>query len=329
MPKSDYQKTKLLLIREYLEQYTDPEHPASTPVLQSWLEQHGIHAERKSVYNDIQTLEDYGLDILKQTGQKGGFSLGERTFELSELKLLADAVLSSRFLSERKSAALIRKLETLTSVHNAKQLHRQLVVTGRVKSMNESVLYNVDTIHQAIAAGVQITFRYFDWTPKKERSYRGGTRKASPYALCWDNACYYLIAHTQEHGLTHFRVDKMNQINLTSLPRVQTEETKNLNLSDYSRQVFSMFGGELRNVRMQVENRLAGVILDQFGRDVTLVPDGEDSFICVARVRVSPTFLGWVAGFGGRIRLLSPEDVVEQYTRLLQKCLGQETPPET
>ena len=160
MPKSDYQKTKLLLIREYLEQYTDPEHPASTPVLQSWLEQHGIHAERKSVYNDIQTLEDYGLDILKQTGQKGGFSLGERTFELSELKLLADAVLSSRFLSERKSAALIRKLETLTSVHNAKQLHRQLValqlprllrqMPTRHSSQVRSILANTTYLKQVV-----------------------------------------------------------------------------------------------------------------------------------------------------------------------------------
>ena len=188
-----------------------------------------------------------------------------------------------------------------------------MVVSGRVKSMNESVIYNVDDIHQAIQANSQISFRYFEWDREKQRVFRSGTRTASPYALCWDDSNYYLIAHTEEHGITHFRVDKMTQINQTGVPRIQTEQTRSLDLSSYAKQVFGMFNGELCQVRMRFDNALAGVVIDRFGRDAMLIPDGPEHFTYTAQVRISPLFFGWVASFGSQVTILSPESVAEAF----------------
>ena len=313
MPKSENQKIKLLIIKEYLEQNTDETHPATTAELLNYLEHRGIPAERKSLYRDIQCLEEFGCDIIRTTGKNAGYAIGAGTFDLPELKLLADAVLSSKFLTEKKSAQLIQKLGTLTSRYQALELRRSMVVSGRVKSMNESVIYNVDDIHQAILANSQINFRYFEWDRDKQRVYRKGVRTASPYALCWDDANYYLIAHTEEHGLTHFRVDKMAQIRQTGAPRVQTDETRKLDLSAYSKEVFGMFSGSPVTVRMRFENSLAGVVIDRFGKEIMLIPDGPDHFTCMAEIRVSPIFYSWIAEFGTRVRLLSPQSVVDGF----------------
>ena len=321
MAKIENQKLKLLVIKEYLEQNSDEAHPVSTNELLQYLEQRGIHAERKSLYRDIQCLEDFGCDIVRSTGKSAGYSIASTGFDLAELKLLADAVLASKFLSEKKSMQLIQKLGALTSRYQAVSLRRSMVVSGRVKSMNESVIYNVDDIHQAIQANSQITFRYFEWDRNKQRVYRKGVRTASPYALCWDDANYYLIAHTEEHGITHFRVDKMAQIRQTGTPRVQTEQTRSLDLSSYGKQVFGMFNGELTGVRIRFENSLAGVVLDRFGKDIMLIPDGAEHFTCLAEVRVSPLFYSWIASFGTRAKLLSPQRVVDEFRESCRQLL--------
>lgn len=323
MVRLENQKQKLLLLKDFMEQRTDEEHPATMQEILSWMDQHGVSAERKSVYGDLQTLEEYGMDILRTTGKYAKYSLGSRQFDLAELKLLVDAVLSARFLSERKSSELIKKLATLTSVYNAGILKRQVMVSGRVKSMNESVIYNVDLIHQAIGANRKIAFRYFELDLHKQRSYRGGVRYASPYALCWDDANYYLIAHTQEHGLTHFRVDKMSQIQITKELRVRTKQTDSLNLSDYHVSVFGMFGGTPQKVRLRFENSLSGVVIDRFGKDAMLIPDGPEHFTYTADICLSPNFFGWVASFGSRVQILGPDSVIAQMKQLCQGILAQ------
>lgn len=313
MPKTENQKLKLLLLKDYLEQNTDPDHPASIHDLTAYLEANGVSAERKSIYRDIQLLMEHGCDIVATKGKTAGYFLASGAFDLAELKLLADAVLASKFLTEKKSAQLLKKLGTLTSRHRAVELRRDLVVSGRVKSMNESVIYNVDALHEAIRADSQISFRYFEWDRAKERVFRKDTRVASPWALCWDDDNYYLIAHTAEHGITHFRVDKMTNIRQTGQPRIQTEQTRSLDLASYGKQVFGMFNGSLRQVRMRFENSLAGVVIDRFGKDIMLIPDGPDHFTCMAEIMVSPIFYGWIASFGTRVRLLSPADVVAEF----------------
>ena len=321
MAKMENQKLKLLVLKEYLEQNTDPDHPATIRDLLAYLESRDIHAERKSIYRDIQLLIDNGCDIVTSKGKNAGYFLNAGTFDIAELKLLADAVLASKFLTVRKSSDLLKKLGTLTSRFRALELRRDLVVSGRVKSMNESVIYNVDELHEAIRADSQIRFRYFEWDREKNRVFRRETRTASPYALCWDDSNYYLIAHTEEHGLTNFRVDKMSNIRLTGEPRVRTEETKDLDLSRYGKQVFGMFNGELHRVRMRFENSLAGVVIDRFGKDVMLIPDGDDHFTCTEEIMVSPVFYAWIASFGTRAKLLSPESVVEGFVENCKNTL--------
>ena len=322
MAKSEHQKEKILLLRELLERESDERHPLSMQYLLQQLEARGVRAERKGVYRDLECLREHGMDIVFKRGAAGGYFLASRDFELPELKLLVDAVQSSRFLSEKKSLELIGKLERLTSVHEAGALRRQVVVSGRVKTVNERVYYNVDRIHEAIAENSRITFRYFDWGVDRQKHFRQGLYEASPYALCWDDENYYLIAESARHGVTHYRVDKMDDIRITGKPRPADGAGRSLDLAAYSRSVFSMFAGQTQSVRMRFENGLAGVVIDRFGRDSILVPDGEAHFTFTAEIAVSPRFLGWLAGFGSRAEILYPPTVRSQFRRLLEEALA-------
>lgn len=323
MAKSEKQKLKLLYLLDYLNQNSDENHPISTQEIIAHLEALDIKAERKSIYSDITCLQEYGVDIELQKGRNGGYYIASRDFELPEIKLLVDAVQSSRFLTTKKSLELISKLERLASRHEAGSLQRNVVVSGRVKNMDECIYYNVDAIHDAIAAGSQITFRYFEWGVDRKRHFRDKEYVASPYALFWDTENYYLIAHSQRHGLTHYRVDKMVNIVQTGKPRYMDEEIRELDLTSYGKNVFSMFGGKAIHVKMRFVNELAGVVIDRFGTDSMLIPDGEQHFTFTAPVTVSPAFLGWVAQFGDRAKILYPEHVVLQQKELLQNALKQ------
>ena len=322
MAKSERQKLKLLILRDYLRSHTDEQHPVSMQQILAALEGEGIRAERKSVYDDLATLRDYGMEIRKVSGKNGGYYVPERDFALSELKLLVDAVQAARFLSEKESMALIRKLAALSSAHEAELLRREVVVTGRAKSGSEDVCRNVDTLHAAIAGNSRITFRYFDWDLQGRRSFRPKTYEASPIALCWEDENYYLVAYGVPHGLTHYRVDKMTEITATGVPRESNDETRSFDPAVYSQQVFGMFRGEQCRMKLRFENSLAGVVLDRFGRDRLLVPDGPDHFVFQADISVSPTFLGWLAGFGGRAEIVFPASAAEAYRDFLRRALS-------
>lgn len=327
MAKSERQKLKLLLLRDLLLRESDETHPLSMQQILQSLDAAGVCAERKSIYHDLECLKEYGMDILSLKGKNGGYYLASRPFELPELKLLVDAVQSSRFLSEKKSLELIGKLESLSSVHEAGQLRRQVVVSGRVKTMNESIYYNVDRIHDAIARNSRITFHYFEWGVDRKKHDRPGLYEASPYALCWADENYYLIADSARHGITHYRVDKMASIEITNEPRAVTEASRKLDLAAYSRAVFSMFGGEVQQVRMRFSNSLAGVVIDRFGRDSMLVPDGPEHFTFTAPIAVSPMFLGWIISFGDKAKILYPQSVADQCRELLERTLAQYQTP--
>ena len=316
MPRSENQKLKLLYLKELFETQSDEQHILSMQDIVSYLAARGIRAERKSVYGDISCLQEFGMDIVLQKGPGGGYFLASRPFELAELKLLAGAVQASKFLSERKSVALIEKLSTLCSSYQAAQLERQVTVRDRVKSMNESIYYTVDRIHEAIAENKQIRFRYFDWGVDRRKHERPGEYFASPYALVWDNENYYLIAHSERHGLTHYRVDKMASISMTGQPRYMDAQTRELDLTEYGKNVFGMFAGSREQLRLRFDRSLAGVVIDRFGRGTPCVPDGPDAFICTVEVAVSPNFFGWLASFGARAQLLSPASVREAFVAL-------------
>lgn len=310
MAKTEYTKLRLLALMDILSQETDETHALTADELTNLLSRRGIEAERKSIYRDIAVLQDAGWDII--TGKKGCF-LASRAFELPELKLLADAVQCSRCITEKKSYELIGKLEKLTSRHAAGQLRRQLHLVGRSKAENEQIYYNVDALYEAIASNSEITFRYLEYKSNGQRVYRDKLYRASPYGLCWDSENYYLVAHTAERGKTHYRVDRMAEIQLTGTPRQSPELYKDLNMAQYAKQVFGMFGGTPQNVQLSFPDALADSAVDKFGRGVMMVPQGDGTFHLTATVAVSPVFFSWVFSFGGRVKILAPEDVKEQY----------------
>jgi predicted DNA-binding transcriptional regulator YafY len=324
MAKKSNQKAKLLVLYQVLLKKGDEDRPISTPELIEVLEREGIPAERKSVYTDMETLQDLGVDVQLRKGRGGGWFIGERDFELPELKLLVDAVQSSRFISRKKSEALIAKLSALTSEHQAKQLRRQVYVDRRVKTENESVYYAIDRLHAAIAAGRVVTFQYFDYNAHREKVFRreGKRYVVSPYGLIWSDENYYLVGWEQGgSGLRHYRVDRMHALTVTSLPREGDASCKNFDLAEYGQKHFHMFSGREAKVRLRCENRFVNVMLDRFGQEAMLIPDGKDHFTLTVDAVVSPQFYGWLFGLGDGVRLTAPEWAVEEYRGMLQKAL--------
>ena len=324
MAKKSNQKAKLLVLYQVLLKKGDEDRPISTPELIEVLEREGIPAERKSVYTDMETLQDLGVDVQLRKGRGGGWFIGERDFELPELKLLVDAVQSSRFISRKKSEALIAKLSALTSEHQAKQLRRQVYVDRRVKTENESVYYAIDRLHAAIAAGRVVTFQYFDYNAHREKVFRreGKRYVVSPYGLIWSDENYYLVGWEQGgSGLRHYRVDRMHALTVTSLPREGDASCKNFDLAEYGQKHFHMFSGREAKVRLRCENRFVNVMLDRFGQEAMLIPDGKDHFTLTVDAVVSPQFYGWLFGLGHEVQLTAPDWAVEEYRGMLQKAL--------
>ena len=320
MAKSSGQKLKLLYLKDYLLKYSDENHPVSVQDMIAHLQSRGISAERKSIYADIDALQEYGLDIQMVKSKSTGYFVADRDFQLPEVRLLVDAVQSSKFITRSKTLALIGKIENLASVHEGKTLHRQVVVQNRVKSMNESVYYNVDLISEAINKGVKLRFKYFDYDRTKEKKYRynGRIYSVSPEFLVWDDENYYLVACPDDTGDTrHYRVDKMSHIGVT-----EHNAAKPRNKSDeYTNTLFGMFHGERRSVRLRFRNELANVVIDRFGKEVILAPDGEDHFTVNVEVSVSPQFMAWVFGLGSGVEILWPADVRQQMAERLKEML--------
>ena len=324
MPKSDNQKLKLLYILDYLQRNSHQDHLVRAAELLSMLEQqHNIVCNRKTVYSDITALQDYGVDIVSVPGKNGGYYIASRNFELPKLKLLIDAVQSSRFLTEKKSRELIEKLCSQCSVYDARLMRRDVLVSGRVKSMNETIYYNVDAIQDAIAENKQITFRYFDFALDGSRKYRDRDYQASPYGLCQDNENCYLLAHSPRHGVTSYRVDRMSDIKLTSQPRTPCLELTGKNLVEHANRLFQMYSGESATVKLRFHNSLVNVVLDRFGRETMLIPDGEEHFVFTVNVAVSPMFLSWIIGFGSKAKILHPQSVIDACQAMCREALEQ------
>ena len=324
MPKSDNQKLKIFYILDYLERNSGPDHPVRASELIAMLErQHNILCERKTVYSDIAALQDYGVDIVSLPGKNGGYYIASRNFELPELKLLIDAVQSSRFLTEKKSRELIEKLCNQCNEHDARLMRREVLVSGRVKSMNETIYYNVDSLQDAIAQNRQILFRYFDWGIDGKRKYREKDYVASPYGLCQDNENCYLLAFSDRHGITSYRVDRMSDIRILEEARIPCPELTGKAFTEHANRLFQMFAGDTTDVKLRFHKRLANVVIDRFGRDTMLIPDGEEHFVFTVNVAVSPMFLSWVIGFGNKAKILYPQSVIDQCRQMCLEAMEQ------
>ncbi|RDU23431.1 helix-turn-helix transcriptional regulator [Anaerosacchariphilus polymeriproducens] len=325
MAKSPNQKLKLVYLMEILQDKTDENHPMTMHEIISRLAEYDISAERKSIYNDIETLKQYGMDIIFQKETPSGYYVGERYFELPELKLLVDAVQSSKFITYKKSKDLIKKIESLTSIFDAKHLQRQVFVSNRIKTMNESIYYNVDMIHSAISANTKIKFQYFEWTLDKEMKLKkeGDFYIISPWALTWDDENYYMIGYDEEASMIkHYRVDKMIKIDVISEKRMGQEEFENFDLVSYGNKTFGMFGGKDEDVTIMFANHLIGVVIDRFGKDITIRKTENDCFLIRVKVAVSNQFFAWLSGFGMGVKVVSPENVVEQYKQHMKQILS-------
>ena len=324
MPKSDNQKLKIFYILDYLEENSHRDHPVRASELISMLDrQHNISCDRKTVYSDIAALQQYGVDIVSLPGKNGGYYIASRNFELPELKLLIDAVQSSRYLTEKKSRELIEKLCSQCNEQDAKLMRRTVLVSGRVESMNETIYYNVDAIQEAIAQNRQITFRYFDWDFGGKRKYREKEYLASPYGLCQDNENCYLLAFSGRHGITSYRVDRMSDIQLTEEKRIPCPELTGKALHDHANRLFQMYSGDALDVKMRFHRSLLNVVIDRFGKDTMLIPDGEDWFVFTVKVAISPMFLSWVVGFGAKAKILYPQSVVDACKDLCREAMSQ------
>ena len=301
---------------------TDENHPLTITEIKDLLAGCGIQTERKALYNDLEILESFGLDICRTRTTTVRYFVGSRDFEVAELKLLVDAIQSSKFITHSKSLKLIKKLEGLVSENDGRQLQREVVVTNRVKTPNEQIYYNVDEIHTAISANKMIAFRYMQWQVDfsgrqkivKKARRDGADYVVSPWALCWDDENYYLVAFdSKENRIKHFRVDKMENIRLLKNARDGEEIFEKFNLAHYAKSVFSMFGGEEREVKLSVDNDLIGVIVDRFGSDIYIIKETDHTFIVHVTVVLSPQFYAWVFGLGKKVRILSPKKAVDGY----------------
>jgi len=327
MAKSNNHKMALLYMMRELLQKTDEDHSMNATDLIAALAAYDCEADRRTIYSNVEILQDFGIDVIKkENGQ--GYYIGSRDFELPELKLLVDSVQSSKFITEKKSRELIGKLMQLTNEQKARQLNRSVFIRNRMKTGNEKVYYNVDTLHEAMNRNRQIRFKYGEWTAAKELvEKKGGTEyQVSPWALTWDDENYYLIAFDEAAGIIkHYRVDKMLKIGLTDEERVGRDSFEDFDLAAFSKKTFGMFGGPDANVVLRCKNGLAGVIIDRFGREISLVPEDGEHFHVHVTVAVSPQFFGWVTGIGPGIEIASPADVREAYGAYLAEILSKYT----
>lgn len=314
-------KLKTLYLHDLLERETDAQHGVSVPEIVEALAAQDIPAERKSVYTDLDLLREYGMDLEKVHGRRTEYRLMSRTFELPELKLLVDAVGASKFITRKKSLSLIEKLETLCSRHEARELRRSVWVDKRVKTMNESIYYNVDTVHSAINDGKKLSFKYFTYAPNKQRVLKrsGKTYIVTPLALTYSEENYYLYAWSGDDAEVRiYRVDRMMEASEMAEDAEQNETTQAFDPAAYSNELFSMFSGQKKRVSLEFDNSLCAAVLDRFGADAILVPQG-DSFTMTAEVIVSPTFLGWIFGLDGKARILGPAEVRAEFGAMLDR----------
>ena len=322
MPKGTNQKFKLYYLARIMTEKTDDEHMITMPEIRAELEAYGCTADRKSLYDDLEALKVLGIDVIgEKVGRNYYYHVGSKQFEIAELKLLVDAIQSSKFITEKKSKELIKKLTGMASRYEAAQLNRQVVVQGRVKTMNESIYYFVDDVHRAIAENRQISFEYMKWDEQKKMVRRKDEPYVvSPWALTWDDENYYLIAYDEEaECIKHFRVDKLKSIQILNEARAGRDKFREFNLAKYAKMSFGMFGGDPVRVKIAFLNDMAGIFIDRFGRDILIRPSKPKGWSEITvDVAVSDQFFGWIFALGTGVKILGPKGVVEKFKNELR-----------
>ena len=313
MPKGTNQKLKLYRLAQIMLENTDDEHYITMPEIMEELGKYEVTADRKTIYADLRDLSVLGIEVEGEPiGNRYHYRVVNRPFELPELKLLVDSIQSSKFITEKKTNTLIKKLEKLVSKYDAQRLQRQVYVSGRIKTMNESIYYTVDAIHNAISENKKIKFQYFQWNVKKEMELRhgGAWYHISPWGLSWDDENYYMIGYDAETQLIkHYRVDKMSGVRVLDAPRLGQEQFADLDLPAYLRKHFGMYGGPEHRVTLRCTADLEGAMRERFGATPMFLPEENGCFHFDVPICVSDQFYGWVCGFGGKIEVVAPPEV--------------------
>ena len=318
------QKLKLLYLYQIFNEKTDENYTLNASELIDELSKYGVSAERKSIYNDIEALKLFGMDINVGTENGRGYYLGERYFQLSEIKMLIDIIQAARFISENKSIELIEKISKLAPISDRKTLKRQIFIANRVKSVNETVYYSVDHLYRAIAENKKVRFRYYSWDIRKNKLYKnkGQFYYVNPVSMMWADEKYYLIAYDDNAGkIKHYRVDKMESVEICNENVSNDIKRLEFNAADYATRSFSMFGGDVREVRLKGNAESIGIIYDRFGRDVFVVQNPDGSFSVTVKVALSPQFYSWVFGVSDLLMIEGPNDVVESYRDMCKSCV--------
>ncbi len=322
MAKSTNQKLKMFYILDYLLENTDDEHFVTVKDIINHLESNGISAERKAIYSDIEELLNYGYDIVTDKKEKLRICIASRDFELAELKMLVDSVQAARFISESKSNTIIKKIEKLASKHQAYLLQRQVYIADRAKTLNQKIYYVVDAIHQAISQNKKISFMYYEYGVDKKKYPKNNGEKyvVSPYSLSVSDDNYYMIAHYPKHqGLSHFRIDRMDMVEISdeTSENIKTVTSEKFDLGNYSKKIFQMYGGETETVKLLCHNSVINSVIDKFGENVTIIKSDEENFTASITVKVSPTFFAWIFTFSGKMKILGPSKVIEDFNKML------------
>lgn len=316
-------KSRILYILKLLNEITDEQNPISITEIMEHLDNQTINAHRRTIMTDIESLEEFGADIITIKSTQNKYFIGNREFELAEVKLLVDAVESSKLITQKKSNELIRKLSTLVSKHQASELNTHVYVDQRIKPENEEIYYTVDAIHSAINSNKQIEFKYYQYTGKKEKIFKNGgyVYSLSPYALVWSEDHYYAIGFNKKHGkISKFRVDRMAQTSVTALDYIQ--KPFKFDVAEYAKSVFEMFDGDTKTVELKCTNDLMDVIVDRFGENVNTMELGSNCFKAIVDISISPTFYGWVFGFGSKMSILAPAEVKGAYVEMAKKIVN-------
>lgn len=316
-------KSRLIILAKMFYELTDEDHPMTGQEIMDYLKDHNVPANEKTLRGDIKLLQELGLDIVKVISRPNYYFWGERTFEMPELKLLIDAVSSSRFITQKKSKELGKKLSGLASEHQRKELRRNINATNRIKPSNETIYYTVDTVNEAITRRKRIEFRYSDVTPELDEVLRnnGEIYEISPYGLLWNQDYYYVVGWSNKHeNVSVFRVDRMVGVSVTDEKAMKRPE--GFKLDDYSKPIFDMFEGtEKTEVKLQVRNDLAKYIVDRFGNSLKTAIMDEDYFEVSIEVSLSPTFFAWVFQFAGGIRIIEPAEAVDEMKRMAESVI--------
>ncbi|MBR0145570.1 MAG: WYL domain-containing protein [Eubacterium sp.] len=316
-------RARLLLLASFLYEKSDENHGLSIDDIRIYLESVGIPVNRKTLYKDIQCLNELGHDIvMEKIGRSVYYHIGARRFELAELRLMIDAVQASHFLTEQKTKDLIRKLQSLASDYDSKGLENNVYISGQRKAINKSIFYLVNDLHQAIRDDHKVRFQYFQWdvNKKAELRHEGAFYDVSPWAMLFDHENYYMVGYDNRIGkMHHYRVDKIKNLSIVQEPREGKAYFDSYDMQAFTQSTFGMFHGNIEHVRIRASYDLAGVMIDRFGRKIEIKDNKDGTFDFEVDVRVSDQFLGWIIAVGENVRILSPESVIDRMKEIAKR----------